>query len=61
MAARIILRIKVAARFYNSMSHYLMHDLDVECGPSSFCIPEFWSNGIALPETCVGICAFHVL
>jgi len=34
-----------------------MHDLDVECGPSSFGIPELLSNGTALPKT--GVLAFY--
>jgi len=33
------------------MSRCTMHELDVECGPSSFCIPELLSNGTALPKT----------
>jgi len=34
-----------------------MHDLDVKCGPSSFCIPEILSNGSAFPKT--GMLAFY--
>ena len=33
-----------------------MHELHVECGPSSFCIPELLSNGTALKG---GVLAFH--
>jgi len=29
----------------------MMHDPDVECGPSSFRVPELLSNGTALPKT----------
>jgi len=34
-----------------------MHDLDVECGPSSFRIPELPSNGTSLLKT--GVLAFY--
>jgi len=34
-----------------------MHNLDVECGPSSFRIPELLSNGTALPKT--GLLVFY--
>jgi len=34
-----------------------MHDLDVECGPSSFRIPELLSNGTVLPKT--GVLTFY--
>jgi len=34
-----------------------MHELDIECGPSSFRIPELLSNGTALPKT--GMLAFY--
>ena len=34
-----------------------MHDLDEECGPSSFHIPELPSNGTVLPKT--GVLAFY--
>jgi len=34
-----------------------MHDLDVECSPSSFRILELLSNRIALPKT--GLLAFY--
>jgi len=39
------------------MSRCTVHDLDVECGPSSFSIPELLSNGTALPKT--GVLAFY--
>jgi len=39
------------------MSRSTMHDLDVECGPSSFYIPELLSNWTALPKT--GVLAFY--
>jgi len=42
------------------MSRCTMHDLDVECGPSSFCIPELLSNGIALPKTSM-LVFYHVV
>jgi len=31
----------------------MVHDLDVECDPSSFCISELLSNGTVLPKTVV--------
>jgi len=34
-----------------------MHDLDSECGPSSFRMPELLSNGTALRKT--GVLAFY--
>jgi len=34
-----------------------MHDLDIECSPSSFRIPELLSNGTVLPKT--GVLAFY--
>jgi len=34
-----------------------MHDLDIECSPGSFCIPELLSNGTALPKT--GVISFY--
>jgi len=37
------------------MSRCIRNDLDVECGPSSFRIPE--RNGTALPKT--GMLAFY--
>ena len=39
-----------------ALSHCTMHDLDVECGPSSFRMPELLSYGTALPKT--GVLAF---
>jgi len=48
---------QAAARFQNSMSRCTMHDLDVECGPSSFRVPELLSNWTALPKT--GVLAFY--
>jgi len=39
------------------MSRCTMRDLDVECGPSSFRIPELLSNGTALSKT--GVLAFY--
>jgi len=39
------------------MSRCTMHDLDIECGPSSFHIPELPSNVSALPET--GVLTFY--
>jgi len=39
------------------MSRCTIHDLDVECGPNSFRIPELLSNGTALPKT--GVLAFY--
>jgi len=36
-----------------------MHVLDVECGPSSFHIPELLSNGTVLPKT--GMLAFYCM
>jgi len=34
-----------------------MHDLDVECGPSSFRTPELLSNGTAFPKA--GVLTFY--
>jgi len=39
------------------MSRCTMYDLDVECSPSSFRIPDLLSNGTALPKT--GVLAFY--
>jgi len=39
------------------MSRWTVHDLDIECGPSSFRMPELLSNGTALPKT--GVLAFY--
>jgi len=39
------------------MRRWTMHDLDVECGPSSFRTPELLSNGTALAKT--GVLAFY--
>jgi len=47
---------QAAARFQNSMSRCTMHDLDIECGTSSFRIAELLSNGTALPKS--GVLAF---
>ena len=35
----------------------MMHDLDVECGPTSLHIPEILSNGTVLVKT--GVLAFY--
>jgi len=40
-----------------ALSHCTMNDLDVECGPSSFRIPELLSNATAVPKT--GVFAFY--
>jgi len=37
----------------------MMHDLDVECGPTSLHIPEILSNGTVLVKT--GVLAFYQL
>jgi len=39
------------------MSRCMMHDLDVECGPTSLHIPEILSNGTVLVKT--GVLAFY--
>jgi len=64
MAARLILTPAVSVlrdveqlRQAAALSHCTMHDLDVECGPSSFHIPKLLSNGTALPKT--GVFAFY--
>jgi len=36
-----------------------MHALDVECGPSSFRMPELVSDGTALPKT--GVLTFYCM